>query len=45
MGRCSTIDIRRLFKGGVYDAREIRGAFCGAADGGVAPLESGRVVA
>jgi hypothetical protein len=25
-------DIRLLFKGGVYDAREIRGAFCGAAE-------------
>jgi hypothetical protein len=34
-------DIKLLFQGGVPDARKIRGAFCGAADGAEAPLESG----
>src|SRR5277367_5311979 len=37
-------NIKLLFKGGVYDPRETGGAFCGAADGAVEPVE-GRAVA
>src|SRR5260370_36221026 len=44
-GRCNTIWYNAVFKGGVYDPRELVWAFCGADGRHVAPLEGGTVVA
>jgi hypothetical protein len=44
-GRCNTIWYKAVFKGGVYGPRETGGAFCGAEERHVVPLEGGTVVA
>jgi hypothetical protein len=43
--RCNTVWYKSFSKGGVYEPRETGGAFCGAKDRRVVPLEGGAVIA